>query len=96
MKVEILVLDDGYREFKSRGETKKEYLFGGREFGTNPAEVCSNNLVIVATDEQKDKFAGKLMGRIVTATVKQISAAFNGDIRLVCSAIEPKGAIAVK
>jgi hypothetical protein len=89
MKVEMLVMEEGYRVFKSKGVEQKEYVFTGRDCNSNPGEMrCGNNLVYVPSQDDLDKFKGKLQDKRATVQIKEVSVGFNGDVRL-------KGAIEV-
>lgn len=83
MKVEMLVMEEGWRTFKSKGVEMKEYVFTGRDANGNKDEGrCANNLVYQPTQEDMDKFKDKLTDQRVTVFIREISVAFNGDVRL--------------
>ncbi len=83
MKVEMLVMEEGWRTFKSKGVEQREYVFTGRDVNANKEEGrCANNLVYMPVQEDMDKYMGKLQDQRVTIYVREISVAFNGDVRL--------------
>lgn len=88
MKVELLIMEEGFHTYMSKGNERKEYKFSGRDCSPVAEGRCANNFWVMATDEQVDKFKGKLVDQKIVVNVKTISMGFNGETKLV-GEIEP-------
>jgi hypothetical protein len=89
----MLVLEESYRYYKSKGEEKKEYLFTGRDVSLPKEERCSSNLFFEPTAEELDKYKNKLTDQTVEVIIKSLSVDFGGNVRLKGSLVVPPSVV---
>jgi len=79
----MLVSDEGYNVFHSKGVEKKVYRFKVVDVSNDSGQRCTNNFFFVPTDEQKDKFKGKLRDqRVIISFHSCRPSPFSGDIEV--------------
>lgn len=89
MRIELLITEEGYHTYMSKGMERKEYKFSGRDINSNAGEGrCANNFWVMPNQEQIDKFKGKLTDQKIIVNVKSVAMGFSGETKLV-GEIEP-------
>lgn len=80
MQINMLVLEEAVNSFNTKTGVKKEKQLSLRD--QSPGVRCKTNFTYALSDEEADKYSGKLRDQVVTVHVSDMRAGFQGEIRL--------------
>lgn len=80
MKFKVLVLEESENKYMGKAGQVKQWRASCRDMSEGVR--CQNNFVYTLTDEEVDKYKGKLRDQQIFVNVKNMFMGNNGEIRL--------------
>lgn len=80
MFADCLVLEESENSFIGKKGQVRQWRASVRDMGQG--QRCTNNLVYTLTDEEQDKFKGKIRDKMVRIHIKTMYPGNNGEIRI--------------